>query len=141
MEKIFFSAEKLAFYPESLKFDYEAGTGWPDDAVSITQADWVKYISEPPQGQVLGATDEGNPAWVDIPPQSYADLVAQADAQKAAQRAQADSVIAPLQDAVDLGIATPEEVSLLTEWKTYRVRLNRVDTSTAPEIDWPEIPA
>ena len=49
--------------------------------------------------------------------------------------------IALLQDAVDLEIATEEEASLLTAWKKYRVLLNRIDTSTAPDIDWPTIPA
>ncbi|HFI6285634.1 tail fiber assembly protein [Escherichia coli] len=49
--------------------------------------------------------------------------------------------IAPLQDAVDLEIATEEEASLLTAWKKYRVLLNRIDISTAPDIDWPTIPA
>ncbi|MGS6301058.1 MULTISPECIES: tail fiber assembly protein, partial [Enterobacter] len=28
----------------------------------------------------------------------------------------------------------------LTEWKKYRVLLNRVDTSKAPDIDWPVPP-
>lgn len=37
--------------------------------------------------------------------------------------------IAPLQDAVDLEIATEEERSLLEAWNKYRVLLNRVDTS------------
>ncbi|MDI0552840.1 tail fiber assembly protein, partial [Escherichia coli] len=49
--------------------------------------------------------------------------------------------IAPLQDAVDLEIATEEETSLLEAWKKYRVLLNRIDTSTAPDIEWPEIPS
>ncbi|EMV7195741.1 tail fiber assembly protein, partial [Escherichia coli] len=49
--------------------------------------------------------------------------------------------IAPLQDAVDLEIATEEETSLLAAWKTYRVLLNRVDSSTALDIEWPVIPA
>ncbi|HGZ2335536.1 TPA: tail fiber assembly protein, partial [Shigella boydii] len=48
--------------------------------------------------------------------------------------------IAPLQDAVDLEIATEEENSLLEAWKKYRVLLNCVDTSTAPDIEWPEEP-
>lgn len=48
--------------------------------------------------------------------------------------------IAPLQDAVDLEIATEEENSLLEAWKKYRVLLNRVDTSTAPDIEWPAVP-
>ncbi|EED0572996.1 tail fiber assembly protein, partial [Escherichia coli] len=48
--------------------------------------------------------------------------------------------IAPLQDAVDLEIATEEEISLLAAWKKYRVLLNRVDTSVAPDIEWPAVP-
>ncbi|EFI5350798.1 DUF1983 domain-containing protein [Escherichia coli] len=48
--------------------------------------------------------------------------------------------IAPLQDAVDLEIATEEETSLLEAWKKYRVLLNRVNTTTAPDIEWPTVP-
>ena len=44
------------------------------------------------------------------------------------------------QDAADLEIATEEEISLLEAWKKYRVLLNRVDTSTAPDIEWPTNP-
>ncbi|HAX1725349.1 TPA: tail fiber assembly protein, partial [Escherichia coli] len=49
--------------------------------------------------------------------------------------------IAPLQDAVELELATEEENSLLEAWKKYRVLLNRVDTSVAPDIEWPTSPA
>ncbi|MDC9588231.1 tail fiber assembly protein, partial [Xenorhabdus sp. XENO-10] len=48
--------------------------------------------------------------------------------------------IAPLQDAADLGIATDTEKSVLTAWRKYRVLLNRVDCSTAPDVKWPEQP-
>ncbi|HEI4983425.1 TPA: tail fiber assembly protein [Escherichia coli] len=37
-------------------------------------------------------------------------------------------------------IATEEEKALLAAWKKYRVLLNRVDTSVAPEIEWPTQP-
>ncbi|EFU7128070.1 tail fiber assembly protein [Escherichia coli] len=37
-------------------------------------------------------------------------------------------------------IATEEETSLLEVWKKYRVLLNRVDTSIAPDIEWPASP-
>ncbi|WP_277888405.1 tail fiber assembly protein, partial [Escherichia coli] len=40
----------------------------------------------------------------------------------------------------DLGMATDDETKLLLAWKKYRVLLNRVDTSTAPDIEWPEEP-
>ncbi|YAP80510.1 tail fiber assembly protein [Xenorhabdus stockiae] len=48
--------------------------------------------------------------------------------------------IAPLQDAIDLDMATKEEKAELLKWKKYRVLLNRVDCSTAPDIVWPEQP-
>lgn len=53
----------------------------------------------------------------------------------------ANDNIAPLQDAVDLDIDTDEEKQQLLDWKKYRVLLNRVDTSTAPDIDWPKVPS
>ncbi|HCN0640421.1 TPA: tail fiber assembly protein, partial [Escherichia coli] len=37
-------------------------------------------------------------------------------------------------------IATEEETLLLEAWKKYRVLLNRVDTLTAPDIEWPVAP-
>ncbi|MHC0027040.1 tail fiber assembly protein [Enterobacter vonholyi] len=46
----------------------------------------------------------------------------------------ATAVITTLQDAVDLSIATAQEVENLREWKMYRVLLNRVDPN---EPDWP----
>ncbi|MTD37811.1 tail fiber assembly protein [Erwinia sp. CPCC 100877] len=48
--------------------------------------------------------------------------------------------ILPLQDAVDFNIATEQEQQQLTAWKKYRVLLNRVDTSKAPDIEWPQAP-
>ncbi|HBQ7021808.1 TPA: tail fiber assembly protein [Klebsiella pneumoniae] len=49
--------------------------------------------------------------------------------------------ISILQDAVDLEMATDDEKTRLAAWEKYRVLLNRVDTSTAPDINWPEMPA
>ena len=53
----------------------------------------------------------------------------------------ATSAIAPLQDAVDLDMATEDEATALNEWKKYRVMLNRVKPEDAPDITWPELPA
>lgn len=67
-------------------------------------------------------------------------LIAEAEQQKQILLSEASEAIAPLQDAVDLDIATDEEIAKLKAWKTYRVFLNRVDTSIAPSIEWPEKP-
>lgn len=63
-----------------------------------------------------------------------------ATSRKAAAMDEAGQAMAPLQDAVDVGMATDAEAALLTEWKKYRVLLNRVDVSAAPNITWPEAP-
>lgn len=47
--------------------------------------------------------------------------------------------IAPLQDAVDLDDAKPEEIVMLKKWKQYRVAVNRTDL-TILNPTWPDIP-
>ncbi|MCZ4676009.1 tail fiber assembly protein [Citrobacter sedlakii] len=52
----------------------------------------------------------------------------------------AKDIIAPSQDAIDLGIATTEEESRLLAWKKYRVSLSRIDTTNHAGINWPKEP-
>ncbi|MFQ6288567.1 tail fiber assembly protein [Yersinia enterocolitica] len=47
--------------------------------------------------------------------------------------------ITPLQDAVDLDDAKPEEIVMLKKWKQYRVTVNRTDL-TKFNPTWPDIP-
>ncbi|MHC5176652.1 tail fiber assembly protein [Serratia rhizosphaerae] len=70
-------------------------------------------------------------------PQEYQE---KAMVEQAARLATATKAIAPLQDAVELNIANETEIALLTDWKTYRVMLNRLDLTAAPNIDWPPEP-
>ena len=72
-----------------------------------------------------------------------ADPIVQIQAEIAHRRAVADSAIAPLQDAVDLDMATDSESALLKDWKRYRVALNRLPEQAGypNEINWPAPPA
>ncbi|MDE7844887.1 tail fiber assembly protein, partial [Enterobacter hormaechei] len=65
------------------------------------------------------------------------ELIAQAESKKSWLMQTANDAIAPLQDAVDLEIATEGETAALTEWKKYRVLLMRVDTAKPV---WPPVP-
>ncbi|MDC9748664.1 tail fiber assembly protein [Proteus mirabilis] len=67
-------------------------------------------------------------------------LVLKAESDKASLIAEATIKISPLQDAVDIGNATDSEISMLRSWKEYRVNVNRVDSSLAPDIEWPQKP-
>ena len=79
-------------------------------------------------------------AWVTDTAAQHAADVAAAEQKKSALRAATDAEIAWRQDAVDAGLVAEEETAALTEWKKYRVLLMRVDTSTAPAIEWPTPP-
>lgn len=52
----------------------------------------------------------------------------------------AESAIAPLEAAIRLNMATAAEKAALTAWETYSILLNRVDTTTAPDVAWPQSP-
>lgn len=65
------------------------------------------------------------------------DYEAEAQRKKLELLTKANNVIATLQDAVELDMATDEEAEGLTQWRKYRVLLSRVD-ATAPV--WPEVP-
>lgn len=76
-------------------------------------------------------------AWVTDAAQQHAADVAAAETQKKHMIAQVSADISILQDAVTLNMATDAEKSTLTSMQAYRVLLNRVDTSLAPDIVWP----
>ena len=66
--------------------------------------------------------------------------ISEADSQKLDLLNSASATISMLQDAVDLEMATDDEKARLVNWKKYRVLLSRIDTSSAPDINWPVCP-
>lgn len=53
---------------------------------------------------------------------------------------QATEQMSPLQDAVELNIATDEEAERLLVWRKYRVVLSRIDVAQTDGIEWPQPP-
>lgn len=137
----FYSAKLNAFYPDSLREDYVVNDSWPDDAVEVEKSVYQEFSAEEaPKGKMRVAGDDGLPAWGNIPLPTQEEQIAQAEAEKQRLLTEAATAIAPLQDAVDLDMETSEEAERLTAWKKYRIQLNRVDTSTVPDITWPDKP-
>lgn len=157
---IYYSISNSGFYNDVFKHDYDAAESWPTDAVELTpeQAallyesvnsgcriykDGDDLVVSAPKPGKYHSWDENNLCWIvsdaDAEQQLH-DNIELAKQQKSALMNNASISITPLQDAIDLGIDTDEEASLLAEWKNYRVQLMRVDTSAAPDIDWPPIP-
>jgi hypothetical protein len=134
--KIYYSACNNGFYFEEDKAAFIDGTGWPEDAKEISQR-WYNYLLT---GQAAGKLITPDKYGLPVLVAPVVDYVGAAETEKSQRLAEATTKIAPLQDAVDLGIATDDEVAQLNAWKTYRVEVNRIDTSTAPDITWPVPP-
>ena len=137
----YYTAEFNSFISEKYKTDgtYTEET-WPADAVLCTDDEVAMYRgTTAPDGKQLGAVG-GRPSWVDTPPPTHDQLIAQAEQQKNQLRKAADSEIEWRKYAVDKGIATVEESAAFDEWNLYRVQLMRIDTSKAPDIEWPPLP-
>lgn len=121
-------------------------TGWiedgtyaqlPTDAVELTNDEITTFYKiTPPAGKELGILG-GRPAWVDPPPLSAEELIADAEQKRQVLRTEAEDIIAPLSRAVKLGVATEEESALLLQWEMYTVLLMRVDLS---KPEWPQVP-
>nr|ELR5257597.1 tail fiber assembly protein [Providencia rettgeri] len=74
------------------------------------------------------------------PPLSTTQLIIEAEQQKQHLLNESTVVITTFQDAINFNMATNDEIEKLDKWKIYRVLLNRIDTSTAPDITWPVKP-
>ncbi|MFU2315958.1 tail fiber assembly protein [Rahnella sp. PCH160] len=142
MNDYFYSANNNSFYAAQLKIDYEeSANGWPEDAIIISNETYAALLEGRYKGKKIIADYNGNPILSEPVPPTQQELISEAKSNLELLMTAANYAVAPLQDAFDIGDATGEELTLLKAWKTYRVTLNRLDLSTAPDIIWPEIPA
>ena len=137
-DRYFWSAKENGFYPESMKELYEnSPDGWPEDAVEISEELYNSLLEGQSRGKVIASGRDGKPLLSD----PVIDHTAMAEAEKSRLGSKAEELILPLQRAVKYGIASEEEMERLKEWEIFSVELSRVDTSLAPEIEWPEPPS
>lgn len=119
------------------------GDNTPDDkipgsVVHISDDEGQRILDSQINGQIQ-PDDNGFPVLVPYPELTKDEQQERAEQKRQTLKSVADTEISWRQDAVDAGIATEEETAALSEWKKYRVRLMRVDTSKAPDIKWPEL--
>lgn len=129
-----FSAATNGFYPADSLDDYH---DLPADLVDVSAEQYeALHLAQSRDGLRIVGDQNGNPVAREKLPPSLEELQQTRDAllQLATLR------INPLQDAVDLDVATAAETASLTTWKQYRVALNRLDL-TVTSVNWPEQPA
>lgn len=122
---------------------------WFEGSVEIRNDQYAEALEGMCNGLVV-TIDEGFkvarpivPEPLPIPAPTPEELKMMALAQRDQLLAVAAIRIAPLQDAVDLGRATPGAIARLQQWKGYRVDLNEVDQQDGFPlvIDWPVAPS
>ncbi|MBG6243594.1 MAG: tail fiber assembly protein [Candidatus Symbiopectobacterium sp. Dall1.0] len=127
------------FQPETMKIEYENNgvirsmgydiSGFCPEGCSVVEvSEWPKEAAANRKWCFLNGQ---------VVPRVYTadELTEQATHKRDYRLEQAAKIIAPLQDAVDLDMATDAEKVTLLAWKKYRVLLNRLDISSAPDID------
>ncbi|WP_318372203.1 tail fiber assembly protein [Enterobacter sp.] len=132
-----YSAKNNAFFPVKYLAEYEKNQWDLNDKVGVSDEIASEFMAAPPAGKIRISNDKGLPTWGDVPPLTPEQQVMQAESMRQQYRALADEEINWRQDAIDAGIATEKEIAALTQWKKYRVLLMRVNTSMAPDIEWP----
>ncbi|HDL6893853.1 TPA: tail fiber assembly protein [Yersinia enterocolitica] len=138
-----YSANSNSFYPISIKELYVSAGSWPTDGMEVSDDIFNKF-GQPMVGKVRVAGPDGLPAWADIPPLTDKELAeikamnaTQAQAAKTKLISDASDKIETLKDRIEAGQDKAAELKL---WKSYRIALDDVDVSAAPDIEWPVVP-
>ncbi|EOA2913994.1 TPA: tail fiber assembly protein [Yersinia enterocolitica] len=118
--------------------------GWAIDDLIEASEDILPFYGKAPIGKIRGVSDDNMPVWADIPPPTAAQLaeikainIAQAKSDKTKLISDASNKIETLKDRIDAGQDKAAELKL---WKAYRIALDDVDVSAAPDIEWPVAP-
>ncbi len=143
MSGFYYSATTNGAYPQSDIEIFKATGTWPDDAVLMSAEVFSEFFSElPPAGKMRVAGPDGLPAWADIPKPSKEELINQAEQEKQRRIDEAMQSISVIQLKLRAERKlTADETVNLNLTLDYIEAVEATDTSTAPDINWPAIPA
>lgn len=136
-----FSPTTLGFYPSEMRDEYQAYGSIPDDVVEVSDVIRDEFNFAPPERKQLGVKN-GLPAWVEPAPLTKKELVDAAEEQKQILISQANDYINSRQwpGKAAIGRLKGDELAQYNLWLDYLDALEAVNTSSAPDIDWPTPP-
>lgn len=137
-----FNIVNSAFYA---KYMIEDGSYGDVDAAEFIEPTGhelaIYHKTTPPAGQQLGTVD-GRPGWIDLPPLSADEMVANAEMERQTKINVANAYMSDRQwpGKAAIGRLKGEELARYNLWIDYLDALYVVDTSAAPDIEWPTHP-
>ncbi|EFA4896357.1 tail fiber assembly protein [Escherichia coli] len=140
--KYLYDAVTNAFYPLAMQADYEAAGMWPEKGVEVDEETFAAF-QKPPEGKMRIAGDDGYPVWGDIPPLAPEELIKMAEYERQRRIDTANEHMNNRQwpGKAAIGRLKGEELVQYNLWLDYLDALELVDTSSAPDIEWPTPPA
>ena len=135
-----YSGETNSFYPWALIDDYKRANSWPENGADVGENIFTEYSGTPPEGKTRAPDANGKPSWIDEPPPTEQEIIAAAERNRKALLFDADAATADWRTELALGIIDDDDTAKLTEWMKYIKAVKAVDTSTAPDVSWPEKP-
>lgn len=141
-ETYYYSAITGGFYAESNRAQFEnSPTGWPEDAVAVSTEEYARLFAGQANGRCIVPGPSGRPVLSDPPEPSYDQLVSTAEARKASLLSDARAAISVWQTKLLMGRKlTDAESASLNAWIDYIDVLTAINTSIAPDINWPVPP-
>ncbi|MEG2115702.1 MAG: tail fiber assembly protein [Hafnia sp.] len=136
-----YSKSKNLFYLKENIDNYKITGVLPGDCIDVTDEVFNKYSGNSPPGKVRIAGEDGMPDWGDIPPPTHNELVDAAESEKKYRLAESDAATADWRTELALGIIDDDDKAKLTAWMKYIKAVKAIDTSTAPDVTWPDKPA
>ncbi|XSX71119.1 tail fiber assembly protein [Escherichia coli] len=138
----YFSPSENAFYAGELKESYIAADSWPSDASEVDESLYLEFIDKPPEGKYRGVDNAGMPCWLEIPPPTVEKMASNAENIRQQLIDEANVYINNRQwpGKAAIGRLKADELERYNLWLDYLDALEVVDTSSAPNINWPDPP-
>ena len=135
MDRYFYSQKENGFFTDLNKA--------PSDAVEITTDEWLLLLDGQDNGMKIVSNQEGYPVLTEQPPLSKENLIALAELKKGKLINEANEHMNSRQwpGKAAIGRLKGEELAQYNLWLDYLDTLELVDTSSAPDIEWPTPPA
>lgn len=112
---MFYSAKRNTWFDPDSRGAYEAGGGWPSDAVEYPREVFDTVVSNRPTDKIMVSDESGRPVLVDLPAPSTAQLAAVRRGEVLAALVEIDTASARPLRAILVGSATDADRLRLTE--------------------------
>lgn len=140
MTDVYFDPVSHGFFQS----DIHASESIPETAIKLKngEIEHAELCAGLSRGLII-VIDNDYPVLQEAPPLTDDQIIEIAKMHQYAAMLDASTKMTPLQDAIDLDIATDDEIARLNDWKRYRVELNRISQQPGypRDIQWPIAPS